>query len=98
MFRDVLELFGVTQVDDGGGGLTETETSRQVFANRKSVRSSEFYQAAAAGLKPEIVFEIRAVEYQDEPRLSYAGKVYQIIRTYSKDGELLELVCSRAVS
>lgn len=96
-FRDVLDLIQITQSSDGGGGFTETESSRQVFANRKSIRQNEFYQAQIAGLKPEIMFEVRAEEYQDEPKISYAGKAYQIIRTFSKNGEILELVCSRAV-
>lgn len=98
LFRDVLDLVQVTRTSDGGGGFTETETSREVFANRKSIRSAEFYQAQLANLKPEIMFEVRAVEYQEEPKVRYAGKVYQVIRTYTKNGEILELVCSRAVS
>lgn len=68
---------------------------RTVFANKKSVRQSEFYQAYAAGLKPELSFEVREMEYASEPKLRFDGLDYYIIRTFSKNGEVVELICSR---
>ena len=101
MWRDTLELIVIEQVDDGGGGHTETETFREVFANRKSVKQSEFYQAHMAGLKPELVLEIRYADYADEKKLRFPagaiGKRYDIIRTYTKNEETIELVCQREV-
>jgi SPP1 family predicted phage head-tail adaptor len=97
LFRDVVDLIAVTEADDGGGGIVETETSREVFANKKSIRQSEFYQAHAAGLKPTIMFIVRSIDYEDESRLTYEGKAYEIIRSYSKNDELIELICSLEV-
>lgn len=97
MWRDTLELITVSRVDDGGGGYTETETFRQVFANRKSIRQSEFYQAHMAGLQPEIMFEVRFAEYNEERKLRHNGRRYNIIRTYTKNEETIELVCAREV-
>jgi len=94
MWRDVIQLVGITEADDGGGGIIETETRREVFANRRSIRQSEFYQAHAAGLKPEMMFEIRLIDYADEEWLVENGKKRRIMRTYSKNGEIIELVCS----
>jgi len=94
LFRDVIDLVGVTETPDGSGGIVETETIRQVFADKKSIRQAEFYQAAAAGLRPEIMFIIRSVDYQDERSLSHEGKKYNVIRTYDKNGEMVELICS----
>jgi len=97
MWRDVVELLSIQRVDDGGGGYTETEISRQVFANRKSIRQSEFYQAHMAGIQPEIMFEVRFTDYADESKLRYNDRRYNIIRTYTKNEEIIELVCQREV-
>jgi SPP1 family predicted phage head-tail adaptor len=97
LFRDVINLVAVTTGENSMGDVIETETTRQVFANKKSIRQSEFYQAAATGLKPELMFEIRSIEYAEEQKLQYNGKTYTIIRTYSKNDELIELICSGMV-
>ncbi|RUS47562.1 phage head closure protein [Cohnella sp. AR92] len=96
MWRDVISLIPTLEGRDSYGDETETDGDpREVFANKKSVRQSEFYQALAAGLKPEIVFEVREQEYQDEKKARYGETDYHIIRTFSRNGEILELVCSR---
>jgi SPP1 family predicted phage head-tail adaptor len=97
LFRDVINLIAITNSENEIGDIVETETSIQVFANKKSIRQSEFYQAAATGLKPELMFEIRAIEYDEQKRLTYNSKPYNIIRTHSKNGEIIELICSGLV-
>jgi SPP1 family predicted phage head-tail adaptor len=98
LFRDVIYLAAITFSENALGDPIETLTEKQVFANKKSIRQSEFYQAQATGLKPEIMFEIRVIDYSDEPRLKFDSKYYNIIRTYSKNGEILELICDRVVN
>lgn len=94
LFRDVIELLGRTlEQDELTGEVRQVETPRQVFANRKSVRQSEFYAASMAGLRPEVMFEIRSIEYQGERALRYHGRRHDIIRTYDR-GEITELVCT----
>jgi SPP1 family predicted phage head-tail adaptor len=95
MWREIVELIELTPTPDGVGGLTETETTRTVFADKKSIRSTEFYQAHAVGLKPEITLVIRQVDYAGESRLRWFGKVFDVLRTYSKNDELLELTCAK---
>jgi SPP1 family predicted phage head-tail adaptor len=97
LFRDVVDLLSVTTTENSIGDTIETETPRQVFANKKSIRQSEFYQAAMTDLRPELMFEVRTIEYDDEPKLKYDSKTYNIIRTYSKNGEITELICSGLV-
>lgn len=97
MWGDVLNLISIDSAVNSLGDITETPTSRQVFCNKKSIRQSEFYQAQASGLKPEIMFEIRAIDYADEKKLSFESLEYNIIRTYSKNGETLELICNRLI-
>jgi SPP1 family predicted phage head-tail adaptor len=95
MWREVIELVELVSVPDGVGGFTQTEIARQVFADKKSVRSTEFYQAHAVGLKPEISFVIRQIDYSGESRVRFSEKLYDVIRTHSKNGELLELTCAK---
>lgn len=93
MWRDIADLLTVTIVTDAEGISSETYTPRTVFVNKKDVRQSEFYQAAAQGLRPSLMLEVMVDEYQEEARLRFDGEVYRIIRTFSKNGERLELVC-----
>lgn len=95
MWRDVVQLIQLVSTEDGAGGYTETEVIRTVFANKKSIRSQEFYQAHAVGLKPEITFEIRAIDYDYDTKLRHEDKLYDILRTYSKNGERLDLICHK---
>lgn len=92
-FREVIDLISVTRTQDDYGDFTETETTNTVYADKKSIRQSEFYQAMTIGIRPEISFIIREVDYNDEDKLQYNSKKYDIIRTYSIDGELIELIC-----
>lgn len=67
-----------------------------VYANKKSVRQSEYYNGITAGRKPEIVYEIRAFEFDDHEKVKVGSKEYDIIRTYEK-GEFMELVLGSVV-
>ncbi len=98
LFSDVIELISITYTENDMGDIIEQENSRQVFANKKSIRQNEFYQAAASGLKPEIMFEIRSIEYNGEKKLIYNNKEYVIIRTYDKNNEITELICQGVVN
>lgn len=98
LFNAVISLITVITTENELGDVIEETTERQVFADKQSVRQSEFYQAAATGLRPELMFVVRTIEYNGETKLKYNGKEYSIIRTYDKDGELTELVCQGVVN
>lgn len=98
LFRDVVNLIEVTSTVNELGDPIEKEIKTEVFADKQSIRQSEFYQAAATGLRPELMFVIRSIDYSQQPRLEYNNKTYFIIRTYEKDGELIELVCQGVVN
>ena len=74
---------------------------REVFANELSVRQSEFYQAAVAGLKPELIFEVHDFEYDNDKKVRYPAGVdgveYSIIRAYKNKKGNVELVISTHV-
>ncbi len=63
------------------------------LAEKKSVRQSEFYQAATTDFKPEVIFKIWTHEYKGEKFLSFKNQTYRIIRTFEKNFRELELVC-----
>ncbi len=99
LFRDVVTLIGTTKTTvDDYGDVTETTEETTVFADKQSIRQSEFYQAAATGLRPELMFSIRSMDYNNEKKLKYNNKEYIVIRAYDKDGEFTELVCQGVVN
>lgn len=80
MSNDVIVL--VAKVADGANvSLKKT----RVFAEKKSVRQSEFYAAYQVGLNPSLVFVVDARDFENasEPtEVIYNDKTYTIIRTY----------------
>ena len=98
LFRDVIKLVAIVKTTDTIGDTVEVKTKRDVFANKKSVRQNEHYQAMAQGLKPELMFEIRSIEYNKETELEFDSKPYKIIRVYDKNGEITELICEGIVA
>ncbi len=103
MYDAVVKLISESRTVDAYGDIITTETERSVFAEIKSIGQSEFYQAQAVGLKPEIKFVLADyLDYQNEKKLRYQGfkeeaeEEYTILRTY-RNNNLLELVCKRGV-
>lgn len=62
----------------------------KVYADKKSVRQSEFYAGRNAGLKPEMTLVVRSIEFDNHEKAQVDGKVYDITRVYDK-GEYTEL-------
>lgn len=97
LFSDVINLVKITNSKNEYFDIVQTETKRQVYANKKSIKMSEFYQAQVVGMKPELVFEIWVSEYDGEEYIEFDGVKYKIIRTYLKSIDILEIVVSRGV-
>ena len=93
LFREQLTLIAVTSTVNTLGDPVQTDTETVVFADKASVRQSEFYQAAATGLRPSIMFLVRTIDYSQQPLAKWNSKKYRIIRTYDRPDELTELVC-----
>ena len=103
MFDSVITLKKETNTVNEYGDTVQTFTERNVFAEVLSIGQSEFYQAQATGLKPEIKFVIADfVDYQNEKILSYkafgesTAEDYTVLRTY-RDKLNLEIVCKRGI-
>ena len=102
MFDSVIFLIKETNTINEYGDTVQTFTERQVFAEVKSIGQSEFYQAEAVGLKPEIKFVIADfADYQNEKQLKYTPfggteQIYDVLRTY-RNKINLEIVCARGI-
>ena len=74
-----------------------TTQEHKRFCEEKSVTRNEYYEAENVGYKPEIVLKLtRASDFNDELRVRYQDKVYDIIRNYpTRDGGI-ELVIQRS--
>jgi hypothetical protein len=98
MWRDIATLIQVSFNQNEYGDPFEVTGTTQVFVNKKSVRQSEFYQAHAVAFRPELMLEVRVVDYQGQQQVVFEGKTYHIIRTHSNNGEVTELVCQSLVN
>ena len=97
MWCNELTLISETYVTDEVKNMISVEANTNVFCNIKSVRASEFYNAANVGLKPELVFVIHPYEYSGEKKVKFNGKEYRVIRTYQVNSEEIELTCERVL-
>lgn len=102
MFNEVIKLISETYTVDEYGDTVAVQTEKQKFAEVKSIGQSEFYQAQAVGLKPEIKFIIADfLDYNGEKLLKYAPyggteELYTVLRTY-RTRYNLEIVCKRGI-
>lgn len=101
---ELAALIQQTQGVDEYGDPKITETAREVFCREASVGQTEFYQAHANGLKPEIKLVLSDyLEYNGEQLVRYTPKgqtdpqLFRVLRTF-RTGQELELVCYREVN
>lgn len=97
-YDNELTLIGQTLTEDEIGNQVAVETETVILCGLKSVGRSEFYNAAAAGLRPEMIFEVHGYEYGGERLVSFEGVRYRVMRTYAIDFESLELTCERVIA
>lgn len=95
-WRDTAILVKVEKTVNENGYKAEVETRREVFVNKKSATRSEFYAAKQAGDKIVLVLEVPGVDYEGETRVEFEGKPYEVVRAYTKSGEIFELNCKEA--
>lgn len=89
MYNEVIQLRSYTESVNDYGIPTRTTNDRTVFAQLKSIGQSEFYQAAADGLKPELKFILADYyDYQNEKEVVYNSKVYSVLRTYRDQNKI----------
>ncbi|MFB9326994.1 phage head closure protein [Paenibacillus aurantiacus] len=90
---EVVQLIGLAYITGGDRDVIEAAEPRETFAEKKSIRQSEYYQAFANSLRPTATFVIWLEEYRGENRLIHRDIAYEIIRTYEAGNRRIELVC-----
>ena len=104
MKNDIINLIVVKKTPDQDGFEQETQIPTEVFADIRSIRSTEFYQAAHEGISVKIAAAINVDDYEtaavvDEitqkktyPSLvDYEGTTYRIVRDYKTSKLRMEL-------
>jgi|GEM_PF-835074 hypothetical protein len=95
-YDKVFFLMSSTITRDEDGNQIPSYSEKKVFGRELNVSDSAFYNAAAAGLRPEKQLETYAVHYSGQQKLKYEGIVYSIIRTRN-NGDKVILVCERVL-
>ena len=95
---EVLTLIRQTWGVDEYGDPVAEETAREVFGRLGSIGQTEFYQAHAVGLKPELKLILADyLDYENETLVEYLGQRYRVLRTF-RNGQELELVLYQEVN
>ena len=90
-----LKLIAKSYAADDLKQLIETETSRTVYCNIRSVTRAEWVAGGQLGLKPELVATMFAPDYEGEEIAELDGIRYAVYRTYLGSFELIELYLER---
>lgn len=64
------------------GEPVAVERRKKVFGLKKSVRQTEFFEAASRGFKPEVMVEVNSFEYSNEDVCELEGQRFRIYRAY----------------
>lgn len=90
-------LGSIVQSKNDYGDVVSTTTWNTVYCTEQSIGRSEYYQATASGVKPSIILTVRLEDYSDESLCNYKNVSYDVMKTYRKDKEYIELTLSRKV-
>ena len=85
MYESTVTLYAETVTQDAALNEVKTYEGRSVPVRQaRSISRSEFYQAAAQGLKPAAVLVIFFADYEGEKIALWQGGYYRITRTYQR--------------
>lgn len=95
-WKDKAVLIREEKTVNRNGYKDTTTTRREVFVNKKSATRSEFYKAKQAGDEIALTLEVRGADYRGETLVEHEGRLYEVVRDYTKSGETYELNCKEA--
>lgn len=84
--------------NDIGDSVIDIVYNKEIFCKEKSVKASQFYQAQALGLKPEIILEIMIADYNKEKYVKFEDEEFKVLRTYKTSSEKIELTLVRGIN
>lgn len=92
-----INLISRTFTKDEIGQQIETETSRSVVAELKSINRSEWVAAHQVGYNPVVTAIISAFDYNNEEIVEIDSERYVVYRTYSRKDDYIELMLRKKV-
>lgn len=100
MFESTATLYSETIQQDAELNEVKAYTPRDVLVRAtRSITRTEYYQAAAQGLKPAAVLVLFFADYEGERLVSWEGKTYTITRSYQRpDSDDLELTLEETLA
>lgn len=102
MYDDIAKLKTVSTAAtfDEYGNEVISYTDKTVYVQPRGVYSSEFYNAAQAGLHPSITFELtNRADYSGERLIEWEGQLYNIIRAdWTAQRDRISLICEERVA
>ena len=76
--------------------LINGDSRREVLAGLRSVGHTEFYEAYALDLRPELKFVLSDyLDYEGETLVKHGADLYRVVRIY-RTGQEMELTVARA--
>lgn len=94
MYNEVIYLVTTQSVINDVGDQIKKQIRSMRFAKLKSIGQSEFYQAQAQGLKPELKFVLADfLDYDNQEEIVYNNFRYKVLRTFRTEKNEIEITC-----
>ena len=95
-FDTEVKLRKVKRTQDANGYFNNTPTDSNVWGDLRSATRSEFYSAEAQGHKIVYILTVNVIDFPDGAEQAIIdGKTYNIVRTYQKTLDLMDLSLER---
>ncbi|MEG0015748.1 MAG: hypothetical protein RSB98_00830 [Raoultibacter sp.] len=85
------QLIAQTSQRGDYGVSTSADTRRKVPCNVISMGNVAYYAAAAAGVHPEALLQVRRAEYKGERLVEFEGVVYSVDRVKASSPDFVTL-------
>lgn len=73
------------------GDIVKTLKLKKAFCEFKSITRQEFYLANNYNMKPSMLLNIRAEDYNGQEYVKYNKELFKVLKTYSKSKNTVEL-------
>lgn len=97
MWAGTCQLVSTEVERDDYGVQQTTEKKRKVFCNVFSMGDAAYFAAAAAGIHPEAVLQVRKSAYNGERLVEFCGARLRVARIDRSSPDFVRLTLSEAV-
>ena len=92
---DWVELIPVTYPTVNGRQTAVEGTPIGCWAKKGDVKREEFYKALMAGTTVDAVFNVSPIDFTGQERLEHNNTKYDVVRSYEKGIDSVDLTCRR---